>query len=94
MKQLILIVPAISCKLNVEETKDFIKTYVGTRIIEEDCVDGVPGILLKEQLSNEDKIYLKQKIFNQGEGTLAFISYDETIINVDSLDYINAMITI
>lgn len=94
MKQLILIIPAMNCNLNMTEAKEYIKGYVGTRLIESDGTNKVPGILLKEPLSPEDKICLQQVIFNPGEGSLAFMTYDETEINVDSLSYLNAIMAV
>lgn len=93
MKQLILIIPAMNCNLNMQEAKEYIKSYVGTRLLEDDGADKVPGVLLKEPLSTEDKICLQQTIFNPGEGSLAFISYGEAEIDVNSLSYLNAMMT-
>ena len=88
MKQIVLIIPSVGAKINIEASKTKIVSYVGTRMVMKDSCDAtMPGILVKEPLLKEDKEYLQKSIFTDGCGALAFITIPE---DTDILSYIDA----
>jgi hypothetical protein len=78
MKQLILIIPAMSKKVSVAVIKTQIVSYVGTRLIDTND-NNVPGLLLKQSLSKADKEHISE--FIKENGAIVFIDVDE---NFDS----------
>ena len=78
MKQLILIIPAMSKKVSVAVIKTQIVSYVGTRLIDTND-NNVPGLLLKQGLSKADKEHISE--FIKENGAIVFIDVDE---NFDS----------
>ena len=78
MKQLILIIPAMSKKVSVAVIKTQIVSYVGTRLIDTND-NNVPGLLLKQSLSKTDKEHISE--FIKENGAIVFIDVDE---NFDS----------
>lgn len=91
MTQLILIVPAIKQKFDIARAKQKIISYVGTRmVLKGDSIDEMPGLVLKELLSIEDKQKLQEETFDgPSAGCLTFIKLPE---GSDGLkrDYIDA----
>ena len=57
--------------------KNKVVEFVGKRMIDE-VPDEMPGVLLKEPLTEEDKNTLMEMVLPNGEnGTLVFIEYEE-----------------
>jgi hypothetical protein len=54
METVVLIVPKLTVKVNVQALKNRIHAYVGDRMIEE-RPDEMPGLILKGELTDEDK---------------------------------------
>ena len=54
MKTIVLILPKLTVKVNVQALKNRIHAYVGDRMIEEKT-DEMPGLVLKGELTDEDK---------------------------------------
>lgn len=77
MKQLVLIIPSLSAKLDIKRIVKQIISYVGTRMVEQADAE-MPGVVLKETLSEEDKKTLKEMCLNDNRtGALAFITFEE-----------------
>ena len=94
MKQLILIIPSVSVKINVEKCKELIRKYVGTRMLDDDqpCEE-MPGLVLKDIISSTDKECLQDLVFpSSNDGVLAFIEFDENQKAAD-LKYLNATLS-
>lgn len=91
MEQLVLIIPIIGAKLDIKQSIKKIVSYVGTRMVDSDVSENIPGVLLKSPLCKKDKEHLQEIIFaSNGDGVLAFITLPEE--GTDSITYINATI--
>lgn len=90
MKQLIIIVPStLDKKFSMARAKKAIVEFIGTRLIDTDTNE-MPGVILKQCLSKEDKKKLNSTIFpNSSNGCLIFIEFDEMDAE-SNCDYINA----
>lgn len=93
MQQLVLIVPAVGQKFDMNKAKQQIVSYVGTRMVEQTANPNTPGVFLREELSKEDKDILQQDVFKaEIAGALVFISIPENILD-DNAEYISATAT-
>jgi hypothetical protein len=54
MKTIVFILPKLTVKVNIQALKNRIHAYVGDRMIEEKS-DEMPGLVLKGELTYEDK---------------------------------------
>ena len=86
MVQLVLIAPSILKKIDFKKVKQTIRSYVGTRLIDTDSEE-IPGIILKEKLSKDDKKYLQKEIFPDNDGCLVFVDVNE---DIECPEYLNA----
>ena len=71
--ELVLVVPDMSKKVDIRKIKNEIISYVGTRLIDDSCSERVPGVLLKETISKDDKKKLSELMSEDDLGVLIFI---------------------
>ena len=88
METVVLILPKITVKVNVQAIKNQIHAYVGNRMIEEKP-DEMPGLILKGELTDEDKKTISD--FCGTDCLIIFILHenkDDDKLSKDYLDFI------
>ena len=75
--ELVLVVPDMSKKVDIRKIKNEIISYVGTRLIDDSCSEKVPGVLLKETISKDDKEKLSELMSENDSGVLIFIEVED-----------------
>lgn len=84
MKTIVLILPKLTVKVNVQVLKNQIHAYVGDRMIKEKP-DEMPGLILKGELTDEDKQTISDMSDNVGIIFIASTDDDP----FDSKDYLD-----
>ena len=75
--ELVLVVPDMSKKVDIRRIKKEIISYVGTRLVDDSCSERVPGVLLKETISKDDKEKLSELMSENDSGVLIFIEVED-----------------
>lgn len=73
METIVLILPRLNIKVNVQKIKENIHKYVGDRMVKEEPAE-MPGLVLKGQLEEEDKKAINEISEDCG---FIFVEYDE-----------------
>lgn len=73
METIVLILPSLNVKVNVQKIKENIHKYVGDRMVKEEAAE-MPGLVLKGQLEEEDKKAINEISEDCG---FIFVEYDE-----------------
>lgn len=73
METVVLILPKLNVKVNVQKIKENVHKYVGDRMIKEEPAE-MPGLILSGQLEEEDKKAISK--INEDCGFI-FVEYDE-----------------
>ena len=73
METIVLILPNLNAKVNVQKIKENIHKYVGDRMIKEEPAE-MPGLILKGQLEEEDKKAINEISEDCG---FIFVEYDK-----------------
>jgi hypothetical protein len=87
METVVLIVPKLTVKVNVQALKNRIHAYVGDRMIEE-RPDELPGLILKGELTDEDKKTITDFCEDCGFIFILHENEDDGQLSKDYLDFI------
>lgn len=85
MRNVVLILPKLTEKVNVQQLKAKIHKYVGDRMVEDEPEE-MPGLMLKGELSDEDKQTISGMSDNVGIIFIANTRDDDSLNSKSYLD--------